>query len=54
MKTPGKIEVYLYFDGNCEDALRFYEEVLGGEITYMQKWKDLRRMTPRAWTRCRT
>ncbi|HHT44666.1 MAG TPA: VOC family protein [Fastidiosipila sp.] len=41
MKTPGKIEVYLYFDGNCEDALRFYEEVLGGEITYMQKWKDL-------------
>lgn len=41
MKTPGKIEVYLSFDGDCEDALRFYEEVLGGEITYIQKWKDL-------------
>mgnify|MGYP000899674288 CR=1 FL=1 len=33
MKTPGHIEVYLYFNGNCEEALTFYADVLGGEIT---------------------
>jgi PhnB protein len=23
---------YLYFDGDCEDAFRFYEKVLGAKI----------------------
>lgn len=26
---------YLIFDGNCAEALRFYEKALGGEIRYM-------------------
>lgn len=25
--------IYLYFNGNCEEAMRFYAETLGGEIT---------------------
>jgi PhnB protein len=26
---------YLYFDGNCEEAFKFYERVLGAKITSM-------------------
>ncbi len=26
---------YLGFDGNCAEAMRFYEKVLGGKITVM-------------------
>ena len=26
---------YLSFDGDCADAMRFYERVLGGKITFM-------------------
>ena len=26
---------YLYFDGNCEEAFKFYERVLGAKITNM-------------------
>jgi PhnB protein len=31
---------YLYFDGQCEEAFRFYEKCLGGKITFMMAWKD--------------
>lgn len=30
-----KIQPYLFFDGNCEEALKFYEKALGGKITAM-------------------
>jgi PhnB protein len=26
---------YLYFDGRCEEAFRFYEQLLGGKIEFM-------------------
>jgi PhnB protein len=26
-----KLETYLFFNGNCAEAMRFYERVLGGE-----------------------
>ena len=29
---------YLYFDGQCEEAFRFYERCLGGKITFMMTW----------------
>jgi uncharacterized glyoxalase superfamily protein PhnB len=29
---------YLYFDGQCEEAFRFYEECLGPKITFMMTW----------------
>src|ERR1700733_4275281 len=31
---------YLSFNGNCEEAMRFYESVLGGQITVMMRGKD--------------
>ena len=29
---------YLIFDGNCEDALKFYEKSLGGKIEQLSRW----------------
>ena len=31
---------YLSFDGNCADAMRFYERVLGGKIELMMRNAD--------------
>jgi PhnB protein len=28
-----KLDIYLNYNGNCEDAFRFYEQHLGGKIT---------------------
>jgi PhnB protein len=30
---------YLYFDGQCEEAFKFYEKCLGGKITFMMTWE---------------
>lgn len=30
-----KIHTYLIFDGNCAEAFRFYQQVLGGELMVM-------------------
>jgi PhnB protein len=30
-----KLNPYLFFDGNCEEAFKFYEQVLGGKILAM-------------------
>lgn len=27
-----KLETYLFFDGNCAEAMQFYERVLGGKL----------------------
>jgi PhnB protein len=32
---------YLFFSGNCEDALNFYKKVFGGEITGIMRWKEM-------------
>jgi PhnB protein len=31
---------YLVFNGNCEQAFKFYEQVLGGKITAMMKFAE--------------
>ena len=31
---------YLHFEGNAEDALNFYKDALGGEITMLSRYKD--------------
>ena len=31
-----QISTYLFFDGKCAEAFRFYERVLGGKIEFMQ------------------
>jgi PhnB protein len=28
-----KLDTYLDYDGNCEEAFRFYEKHLGGKVT---------------------
>jgi PhnB protein len=33
-----QINPYLGFDGKCEKAFKFYEQVLGGKITFMMTW----------------
>jgi PhnB protein len=34
------INIYLSFDGNCEEALKFYETVLGAQTSFMMRYKD--------------
>jgi PhnB protein len=33
-------QISLMFDGRCEEALRFYEQALGGTVSYMLKYGD--------------
>ena len=35
-----QISPYLTFNGNCEEAFRFYEKVLGGKIIMMMKIRE--------------
>ena len=35
------INPYLNFDGNAEDAFKFYKSVFGGEFSNVQKFKDM-------------
>jgi PhnB protein len=35
------LEPYLFFTGNCEEALNFYKGVFGGEITSVMRMKDV-------------
>jgi PhnB protein len=32
---------YLFFDGTCGDAMRFYAEVFGGTLGPVQHWSDM-------------
>ena len=32
-----KLDIYLNYGGNCEQAFRFYEQELGGKITMMMR-----------------
>jgi PhnB protein len=35
-----KLNTYLNYGGNCEEAFRFYEKNLGGKITALMTWAD--------------
>jgi PhnB protein len=35
-----KLDVYLNYAGQCEEAFRFYEQHLGGKITMMMRHED--------------
>ena len=35
------INIYLTFKGNCEEAFNFYKSVLGGEFTFVGRYKDM-------------
>jgi PhnB protein len=34
------VNIYLNFNGNCEEAFNFYKEVLGGEISYLSRFGE--------------
>ena len=46
-----KLDIYLNFAGNCEEAFRFYEQHLGGRVTSMQRHSELpfQGNTPPEW-----
>ncbi|QMU65386.1 MAG: VOC family protein [Flavobacteriaceae bacterium] len=35
-----KCDVYLTFEGNCEEAMLFYKEVLNGEFQVLMRYSD--------------
>ncbi len=35
------VNVYLTFNGNCEEAFNFYKSVFGGEFPYVGRYKDM-------------
>lgn len=35
-----QFQPYLTFDGNCAEAMKFYERVIGGKLVTMMKLKD--------------
>jgi PhnB protein len=43
MNTSNKklvVEPYLYFDGHCDEALEFYKNAVGAEVTALMRFKD--------------
>ena len=35
-----QIQPYLFFDGRCEEAIEFYRQALGAEVTMLMGFKD--------------
>lgn len=40
-KIMTTINVYLSFNGNCEEAFNFYKSVFGGEFAYLGRFKEI-------------
>lgn len=36
-----KLQTYLAFNGNCQEAMNFYKDVFDGEIVMMSRFKDM-------------
>ena len=35
-----QVQPYLFFDGRCEEALAFYREALGAEVTMLMRFRE--------------
>lgn len=35
------VNIYLTFNGNCEEAFNFYKSVFGGEFAFVGRFKDM-------------
>lgn len=35
-----QVQPYLFFDGRCEEAVEFYRNALGAEVTALMRYKD--------------
>lgn len=36
-----QLSPYLYFSGNCEEAIAFYQQATGAELTVKMNWGDV-------------
>jgi PhnB protein len=34
------LQPYLFFEGRCDEALAFYREALGAEVTYVMRYRE--------------
>jgi PhnB protein len=34
------VQPYLNFNGNCEEAINFYKDILGGELLFIQRYGE--------------
>jgi PhnB protein len=41
MESNMDLNTYLFFDGQCEEAFKLYEKVLGGRITALMRYGDV-------------
>jgi PhnB protein len=39
-KTTALVQPYLFFEGACDEALEFYQQKLGAEVTALMRYKD--------------
>ena len=35
-----KVQAYISYGGRCEEALEFYKNTIGAEVTGLMRWKD--------------
>ena len=35
------VNVYLTFDGNCEEVFNFYKSIFGGDFSYLGRFRDM-------------
>jgi PhnB protein len=40
MNNQSVIEPYLFFQGRCEEALKFYQKALGAEVQMIMRYKE--------------
>ena len=40
-KDSRTIQPYLFFNGNCEEAIEFYRKALGAEVEMMMRFKEI-------------
>jgi len=38
--NKGIVQAYLFFNGNCEQAVEFYRKALGAEVEFMIRYKE--------------
>jgi PhnB protein len=36
-----KVEPYLFFNGRCEEAIQFYQKVLGAKVEMLMRFKEM-------------
>lgn len=40
MNTPKTVQPYLVFNGHCEEAIEFYRQAIGAEVSMLLRFKD--------------